>query len=353
MKIRDSLSENRHFQETSLFLSFKNKPLGFIDAGAAEGVHPLILPAASLVHCTCFEPDRMACQKLLEDHQSHPIFAAFSLFDVALGREEAVASLYVTESPVNSSLLKPLSMLVDRYGTKGFNVAREEKIRTKSLDQIIYEDNKSDHRLGEFIKLDCQGAEYEILQGGLRTLDEQCVALWCEVEFFPMYENQMTFPDVDLFLRQRGFRLYGLYPHYISAKRLNRRVSETEERIVWADALYFKDPLDELNKRRTFTGRELEVLILAAILTEYYDYAHELIFSLALPDRERELLANMVMELAAKRKESFMADLAKLTNDFQKSPENGYLLAKKFVDHHTSNSNVDFIQMNEDIYDQR
>jgi FkbM family methyltransferase len=345
MSLLNVLSNNQRFQKTTLFTSFKKRPLGFVDAGAAGGVHPLIMPVASLVHCTCFEPDKDAYQKLLRHFQDAEVFAQISLFDTALGSEEGEATLYLTKSTVNSSLLRPRKMLVDRYRTPGFNLDREITVRTKSLDDIVFKNNESGEVLGEFIKLDCQGKEYNILQSGQRTLNEQCVALWCEVEFFQMYEGQKTFPELDCFLNGKGFRLYGLYPNYISTKKIDRRAFETEERIIWADALYFKDPLDEVNSAKTFTDRELDVLVLTAMLTGYYDFALELISSFYRAHRDRDLLTDLVMELAGGRKETFVNDLGKLMRDNQKWPEDAYLRTKKFMDSHASNSNVHFMNV--------
>jgi hypothetical protein len=173
------------------------------------------------------------------------------------------------------------------------------------------------------------------------------MALWCEVEFFQIYEKQKTFADLDIFLRDKGYNLYGLYPHYVSTKRFDRKNFETEERIAWADAIYFKDPLDEENRGRAFTQRELDVLLLTAMITGYYDYAMELIASFYNDNQDKELLVDLVMELSSTRKQSFMTDMMKLMGSCQKSPEKAYLLMKKFVDNHASNSNIDFINVEE------
>ncbi len=346
MKSLNTLSDDSHFQKTNLYNTFKERPLGFIDAGAAGGVHPLIMPVASLVHCTCFEPDPEAHEKLLRDSQKNEVFAKFSLLDTALGKEETDdATLYLTASPVNSSLLKPRRMLVDRYGIKGFNLEREVNVRTEPLDKIVFKNKESGENPGEFIKLDCQGAEYDILKGGLRTLNEQCVSLWCEVELFQMYEDQKTFSELDIFLREKGFRLYGFYPNYISTKKIDRKAFDTEERIIWADALYFKDPLAESNRDKNFTKRQLDVLLLTTILTGFYDFALELIASFYKADSDGDLLVDVVMTLASNRKDMFENDLMKLISDCQKSPEKSYLVAKKFIDSHASNSNLDYIKL--------
>ena len=345
MNQANTLSQNPQFQKTSLYQAFKDKPFGFVDAGSAGGIHPIILPIASLTHCTCFEPDQSAYEILLQDFQKSGVFGKTSLFNIAIGDKSGNSKLYLTKSAVNSSLLKPRKMLAERYGVKGFIIDREVNIRTETLDNIVFQHTHIEKNLGEFIKLDCQGLEYEILKGGLRTLNEQCVALWCETEFLKMYEGQRTFSELDLFLNQKGFRLYGLYPNYISTKKIDRTSYDTEERIIWADALYFKDPLSEPNKLKNFSERHLSSLLLAAILTKYYDFALELIDSFYDNGSEKALLVDIILGLAAKRKKRYEQDLMELMKDCQEFPEKKYLLAKKFVDSHVSNSNIDNISV--------
>jgi Methyltransferase FkbM domain len=61
----------------------------------------------------------------------------------------------------------------------------------------------------DFIKLDTQGSELEILQGGVRALaGVRCVEV--EVEFNPIYRGQPLFYEVDAFMRGQGFVLWKL-----------------------------------------------------------------------------------------------------------------------------------------------
>ena len=122
---------------------------------------------------------------------------------------------------------------------------------------------------------------------------------------------------------------------------------ETEERIIWADALYFKDPLAEANRGKPVTDRDVDVLLMTALLTGYYDYTLEIIASFRNSDPGKDLLVDLVMELAADGKKAFMSDLMKLMKDCRTSTGNAYLLAKKFMDNHASNNNIDFINVEE------
>jgi len=193
--------------------------------------------------------------------------------------------------------------------------------------------------------MDCQGAEYDILQGSARLMKEQCVALVCELELNPMYKNQKTFSEVDLFVRKEGYQLYGLYPNYISARKLNRNKCDTDERILWADALYFKDPLDSANKDRYFTKRDIEVLILVAMLSRYFDYAMELVeHYYANNPMEMKRLQVLINALAEERSSRLVNDLCRLMAEYRNNADNAYILAKKFIDSHASNNNIDFIK---------
>jgi FkbM family methyltransferase len=345
MKPLEPTIQNEHFRKSSLFRSFNENPLGFIDLGSAGDIHPVISPMVSLTHCTCFEPDRKAWLQLQEKYISHQ-FAELTIFNMAVGKKSGKGKLYLTQSPVNSSLLKPNSEMTLRYGMKGFLVDKVLKIPTVSLDDIVYNSEQKGKRLGEFIKTDCQGAEYDIFQGARKVLKEQCQALWCEVEFFQMYHGQRTFAEVDCYLREHGFQLYGLYPNYVSAKKINRREGDTEERLAWADALYFKDPLGNPKNRRCLSERDSRVLLLVAVLTGFYDYALELVETFFKSSRkDYTLLKRWIISLAEGGKKILEIDLRRLVRESRRSPEKAYVLTKKFIDRHGSNNNCDFIHI--------
>jgi len=345
MKPYKPIIQDEHFRKSNLFRSFKKNPLGFIDLGCAGDVHPMISPVVSLTHCTCFEPDGKAWRRLQERYVDHH-FAQLSILNKAAGEKTGKGKLYLTKSQVNSSLLKPNSEMTLRYGMKGFQVDKVLPIPTVSLDDIVFDPVHKGIRLGEFIKTDCQGAEYDIFQGSRKVLKEQCQALWCELEFFQMYHKQRTFSEVDGYLREQGFLLYGLYPNYVSAKKINRREGDTEERVAWADALYFKDPLGNSKNRKGISERDVQVLLLVAVLTGFYDYALELIEAYFKTSRkDYGHLKKWIFSLAANQKESLEVDLQRLIRESRKYPEKSYLLTKKFIDRHGSNNNCDFISV--------
>jgi FkbM family methyltransferase len=331
----NTISENPYFRNSSLYHSFRKNPFGFIDIGAAGGVHPLVMPVASLTHCICFEPDEEAYEELLRKYNEHNPFSKISVLRTAVGARSGKAKLYITQSAVNTSLLEPREELLTRYGKSGFQIKQV----------ILFGMRKPSECLGELIKMDCQGAEYPILKGAERTL-QQCVALLCEVMFFPMYKGQKIFSDIDLFLRSKGFQLYGLYPNYISAKKLDRTKYDTEERIVWADALYFRDPFGKGTGSKKWARRNVEALLLSALLLHFYDFALEIADGYFGENQvDRDALRNLTRSLAEERKKALEAETDALSNGLRESPEKAYLLAKKFIDKNKSNNSLDYIKV--------
>jgi len=77
-------------------------------------------------------------------------------------------------------------------------------ITTVTLDDVFV---RGDGQLQppDFLSLDTQGSEYDILLGGVETLRRHVVALELEVEFHPLYRDQKLFGDICAFLSEQGF----------------------------------------------------------------------------------------------------------------------------------------------------
>jgi len=339
----DTISRHPDFMNSSLERVFAGDPFGFTDVGSVGGAHPLILPVASRTRCTCFEPDPASHTALAEFYAGKSPFADLVIHDCALAEKDEMRRLHVTKSAVNTSLLEPDPAFASRYGVAGLAVTHTIDIRTRSLDGALARDRKEKGHVAELIKLDCQGAEYDILLGAEEILNRECVALICESEFAEMYRGQRTFSEVDLFLRKKGFVLYGLEPHFVSARNLDRRLCETEERLLWVDALYFKDPFAQRKGNGGEPVREVASLFLAALISRHYAFAMEILDGFAWSREDREHLGSLVRHCAEEQRRQLERDTERLLGDLAASPDRKYLIAKKFIDAHRSNSNIDFL----------
>jgi len=325
----NSLAQSPHLAGTRLWQRFRGEPLGLIDVGSLGGVHPVAEPAASLIQALCFEPDEESFRALERQYASPAPYAAVKLMRDALGGTRSTArDLYVARVPTNTSLLEPNPRFISRYRAERFMVERVIQVATRALDEL------AEAPFGEVLKLDTQGSEHESLEGAARVLRERCVAVFCEVEFFQVYRAQKTLSDIDLLLRGHGFSLYGLYPHYRSTKSLDPSREHTEERLMWADAVFFKDPFDDLNAGRTLPPRAIDGLILAAWLTGFYDFAIELTQKCVAEAEGRERLVSVARDAAR-------AAATVLMDDYRKERP-AYIDVRKFVDRNITNSSTDF-----------
>ena len=78
------------------------------------------------------------------------------------------------------------------------------------------------------IKLDVQGYELPVIQGGINTLKQAKIVL-IEVSFYEFYENQPLFDDVYDCLRKLGFEYRG---------NLHQFLSKDNKKIIFADAIF-------------------------------------------------------------------------------------------------------------------
>jgi hypothetical protein len=87
-----------------------------------------------------------------------------------------------------------------------FNVVRTVEVEGKRIDDLLNEDVPG----ADFLAMDTQGAEMDILAGAAKMLASDVLAIAIEVSFLPVYEKTPLFGDVDNFMREQGFVLADL-----------------------------------------------------------------------------------------------------------------------------------------------
>lgn len=97
----------------------------------------------------------------------------------------------------------------------------------KTLDSWAVENNVT---YIDLLKLDTQGSEPEILQGGIGILNNTRVII-TELMFYDLYKKQNSFYDIESILLPLGFKLFDI--GHISKNPLTGRTD-------WADVIYIK-----------------------------------------------------------------------------------------------------------------
>ena len=270
----NDLLDDPLFARSAPHESLLGHPLGFVDIGARGGIHEVVEPLAGATAVLGFEPDEEECKRLSLRSAELP-WADYRIEPLALAGGRGRGRLRLLSWSQNNSMLSPNKEFVRRYKMSRFEEVGSNSVRTTTLDEAVFEDSKT--KWGEFLKLDTQGTELEILQAAERTLSERTVAIMTEVEFAQLYQDQKLFSEVELFLRRRGFSFYGfMSTHHRSQKRLDKRIEAGRERLLHGDAIFFKDPLPGGFSERPLSDRGNHTLFVCAVLLGFYDFALEL-----------------------------------------------------------------------------
>jgi FkbM family methyltransferase len=333
----NSISDHPDFTSTSVADTLSKQPLGFIDVGARGGTHDMVYAIARQTAVLGFEPDINECNRLLGIERVVSPWANFQLESLALAEVTQEVSLHLLSEPNNHSLLPPNADFARRYNMVKWQQVGTTLLNAVSLDSVLFGSRVEENYWGEFIKLDTQGTEFEILKGATQTLNQRCVAIVAEVSFCELYKGQKLFSNVEQLLRDHGFSFYGFMPiHTRSRKLLDKHTHITVERALYADAIFFKDPLAGGNcSEIDLTIRQQQVLFTVAILLNFYDFALELACGTWLRnanDSERTSIDRLVKSLAELPITQSIQAVEDLQKQVKLRPELANLSVGNFVD---------------------
>lgn len=216
-----------------------NQKIEIMDVGAADiNETPIYLSLINnkIANLNAFEGDKRQIEKLkLKYKDSLKLFTEF-LFD------GSTQNLYLAAHPESgmTSLFKPNEKVLNFFNgfSKFGEIEKIEKIKTEKLDNIFQ------LPLIDFAKLDIQGSELIVLKNGVKKL-ESCLAIQLEVSFVCLYEDQPSFGEVDLWMRNNGY-----LPHtFIDIKKwsisptiFNNNLRHSGNQLLESDIIYIKDP---------------------------------------------------------------------------------------------------------------
>ncbi len=173
------------------------------DIGARWGIwdryHKLPLPIVKIG----FEPDPDEARQLAESK------AFDHVAPVALSGRGGPRTLFVAQNPACSSICGPdMSVIQKHCRTENYTVVREVPIETVTLPQAI-----QNFKLPapDFIKIDVEGAELEILDSA-RDILKNCSGIFFEARLAPLYLSGSVFGDMTNFLLDQGFAITSFEP---------------------------------------------------------------------------------------------------------------------------------------------
>jgi FkbM family methyltransferase len=171
-----------------------------VDGGAYKGgMTDLFLRQYSSPTVYLFEPVPSLARDLRTKYSG---MKNIFIHEKALGAKTETVRFNILRNKVASSVLRPSKILQGYHGDK-MDTLETLDVEQVRLDEIL--DEKID-----ILKLDLQGYELEALRG-CEGLLGRTKSITTEIEFVPLYEEQVVFGELDTFLRRSGFQLLNLY----------------------------------------------------------------------------------------------------------------------------------------------
>lgn len=185
--------------------------LCFIDVGAKDKLE-FIESLSSITNIIGFEPNPIEIEALQRTYKASD-FKSLKLEPVCLSNLDGETKFNITKHASMSSMLDlDLENYEKHFGEyQQFESWREhveiaETITSTSKKLDTYFTNKECYI--DYLKLDTQGTELEILKGSEQLIKSRKInILKIEVSTIAVYENQVLFSDIDVYLRSKGYIL--------------------------------------------------------------------------------------------------------------------------------------------------
>ncbi|MDC0239181.1 FkbM family methyltransferase [Candidatus Thioglobus sp.] len=276
-----------------------NKKVNLLDVGARDGIGwPWNTMQEDTLDVILVEPDPVEA-KALKD-QGHGRILPYALWN-----GETTLTLNINNSPGTSSVFEANMPFLQQFDdSQRFEVKDKITLKTKTIDNLA-KNNEID--LVDFVKIDVQGGELAILQGGEKFFKKNIVGLEAEVEFAPMYKDQPLFSDIDVFAREKlGLELWDISKVHWKYQQKNYK-TPLKGRLIFGDALYLR-PISTLNEwlsamDKEIASEKLHALIATTIAYGFLDYTFAIIntsFSKEyLSKKEEEIIAKHLRKISS------------------------------------------------------
>jgi FkbM family methyltransferase len=298
----------------------------YVDCGARGEVYHPFLSAYPQAQYIGFEADAEESARVQAKLKS-----GRRIFPVAVGSTNATLPFYVTKNPACSSFIEPNQTFFAQFLDSADDTQVMSVIDLPVVTLDDYLPNAGIDSI-DFIELDTQGSELDILKGAQGFLKKSVLGLRIEVEFSPIYKDQPLFADVDSFVRSNGFVLFDLSRHHYRRGAAPRDLP-TSGQLLYGHAFYLKD-------YRLLTGPDAWIQTMKLIMISNFFGAHDYAFEMtsylmSQPQQpESTALANILDEYEhAARRKTRMFPLIQFVNriGLQKLLESVVRMSAKFA----------------------
>ena len=227
-----------------------DETLKIIDIGASGGIDQRWYSNGFEVNAILFEPDPDAFEQLIKKKRKNDV-----ILDSALSDKEKETVLNICKFQQNSSIYEPNMDILKLYENPGrYEIKKRITMKAFPLNDVLKKNSISEI---DFMKIDTQGSELEILRGGIDYLD-RIIGLEVESEFIEIYKNQPLFPEVDKFIQSNGFELIDMRRTFW--KRNIGSYGVNKGQLIYADQLYMRTPESVLNIKGISSSKVIKAI---------------------------------------------------------------------------------------------
>ncbi len=193
-----------------------------------------------------FEPDDEECEAL----NSNTASDAEIYYPAALHRRRGTFQMYQTPHAASSGFYKTNMKFWDRFPDK-VNLGTISAVDVDAVDFDSFA-RENDISSIDFLKLDVEGAELDVLHGAENVLRDSVWGLSVEIAFAPVHEDRPVFAEIDIFLRSLGFVLFDMTSNRHARTALSPlRYAEVpgatgSGQLIWGQAIYLRDAVAEI-----------------------------------------------------------------------------------------------------------
>ena len=176
-----------------------------IGGRGGTGCSPFPAPFVDDVHQVYYDAD----SDCIEQIAARPDQGRVTVLPLCIGKEDGSCSFNIDYDPCMSSMrelnpeygdytlfqIDPIKGAMDYRLADTGRTMEKRKLQVVSLD-TLYADDKPPAPPPDFLSMDTQGSEYDILLGATQVLADSVLALRLEVAFQPIYKGQKLFGDL-------------------------------------------------------------------------------------------------------------------------------------------------------------
>ncbi len=258
--------------------------IGANPAGGNPPYQPMI--DRGMCHVTGFEPQKEAFDQLIA--MNHPN-ATYINAAVGDGNEHP---FHCYESNGLSSIFPLRQDNIDSLEYKGHQLVSVEKIKTEKLDSI------NDINQIDYLKIDTQGSELMILEGGTGKLSN-ALAVQIELRMLRLYDGEPPMGEVMRWLNRNSFEFHTFVDMNKFPMRGTRHRGfnrSQRQQVGDVDGLFFRNLARLKDLKSDEIGRQASIAATLGQSNYVMFCVNELVARKDLLDQEREELRQVIIE---------------------------------------------------------